>query len=334
MPALATTAILLLAIVGGATVGLTTPELIPDGLIDVTIFALLVLLFLPISSQSMRRAFRNVRFTASAWLANFVIVAPFGALLAWLLLSGHPAAIAGLTIYFAAPCTDWFLAFTKLAGGETAGAAALIPLNLATQVALFPVVVWLVSDHVSGFAIADLFTTMLVWFALPFGVAALIRALLPRAGYRRGAEALLSRLPDVGVTVALGLLVFQIFAVHAGTITGALALAPLVLAAVVAFFGFALAVSQVLGRAAGLSSPERTALTMTTSARNAPLMLALTMTTIPDQPLMYSVIVLAMLAEFPHLTALAYVFRRKFGSAPTLVPLVPRRRSNHAVRYR
>jgi ACR3 family arsenite efflux pump ArsB len=52
-------------------------------------------------------------------------------------------------------------------------------------------------------------------------------------------------------------------------------------------------------------------LTMTTSARNAPLMLAVTAVALPGQPVLHAAIVLGMLVEFPHLTALVHLFRRR-----------------------
>jgi len=58
---------------------------------------------------------------------------------------------------------------------------------------------------------------------------------------------------------------------------------------------------------------------MTIAARNAPLMLAVTMVALPDQPLIYAAIVIGMLLEFPHLTALQRVLMRS-GSAGRTVP--------------
>jgi len=46
---------------------------------------------------------------------------------------------------------------------------------------------------------------------------------------------------------------------------------------------------------------------MTTSARNAPLMLALTVVALPDQPVIYAAIIMGMLIEFPHLTVITQV---------------------------
>lgn len=66
-----------------------------------------------------------------------------------------------------------------------------------------------------------------------------------------------------------------------------------------------------MSRLFGLRHPEHALLTMTTSARNAPLMLAVTTVALPDQPLVYAAFVIGMLVEFPHLTVLTHLLRRQ-----------------------
>ena len=44
---------------------------------------------------------------------------------------------------------------------------------------------------------------------------------------------------------------------------------------------------------------------MTTTARNSPLVLGLATIALPDQPLVYAVLIIGMLVEFPHLTLLS-----------------------------
>ena len=59
---------------------------------------------------------------------------------------------------------------------------------------------------------------------------------------------------------------------------------------------------------------------MTIAARNAPLMLAFTMAALPGQPLIYAALVIGMLVEFPHLTALRSLLlgaRRRFPRRDT-----------------
>lgn len=57
--------------------------------------------------------------------------------------------------------------------------------------------------------------------------------------------------------------------------------------------------SEVISRGCRLAYPEHALLTMTIAARNAPLMLAVTMTVLPGQPLIYAALVIGMLVEFP-----------------------------------
>lgn len=317
-------ALLLSAITLGAVTGITAPAVGSafEDLIDLTIFVLLVMLFLPLTSEHMRHAVRNLRFTSVAWVTNFLIAAPLGAFLAWAFLNGHPAAMAGLIIYFAAPCTDWYLAFTKLAGGATAEGAALIPVNLATQALLFPVIVWFAADEATGMTLGAFAETLAIWFALPLAVAGVLRAAIT---FTKRAAAFHLQSDRLALAV-LTLLVFEIFAAHTPAIVETVSVVPVTLAAVAVFFLSMLAISVTLGRAAHLPQPERTALTMTASARNAPLMLALTMAALPDQPVMYAVIVTAMLAEFPHLSLLAHALRRRRRDAAGADAAAPRTR--------
>ncbi len=59
---------------------------------------------------------------------------------------------------------------------------------------------------------------------------------------------------------------------------------------------------------------------MTTAARNAPLMLGITAAATPDQPLIYASLVIGMLIEFPHLTALKHLLLRHMGTASQSSP--------------
>ena len=77
-----------------------------------------------------------------------------------------------------------------------------------------------------------------------------------------------------------------------------------VLLAVFTFFLLTFLLGEGLSRLFRLRYPEHALLTMTTTARNAPLMLAVTMAALPEQPLVYAALVIGMLMEFPHLTAL------------------------------
>ncbi|GGC75391.1 hypothetical protein IEU95_01080 [Hoyosella rhizosphaerae] len=307
----ASTAILLAAIGIGLIIGAFTPGFgsVIEGRLDITIFLLIVLLFLPINVESALSAVRNIRFTAIAWVANFLVVAPLGVAIAWLTLNGHPLAMAGLMIYFIAPCTDWFLAFTRLAGGDAALAATLIPINIVTQIALFPVVAYFSTSNTTAFDGSSLVEMLLWWFAVPILVATAIRRGV-RLTLGAAQTARVVSVAESVVPFVLGVMIVQIFAGNLDSVVAERALLPLAAVAIVAFFALSFGLSQLAWKAFSLNHAERAALTMTTSARNAPLMLALTVAAIPDQPLVYSIIILGMLLEFPHLTAVSHYLRK------------------------
>ena len=105
----------------------------------------------------------------------------------------------------------------------------------------------------------------------------------------------------------IALLVLQIFAGNIAAILAHRYVFAWLLLAVFVFFVLTLLLSEVLSRWCHLDYPEHALLTMTIAARNAPLMLAVTMVALPGQPLIYAALVIGMLVEFPHLTLLRRV---------------------------
>ena len=79
------------------------------------------------------------------------------------------------------------------------------------------------------------------------------------------------------------------------------------LLAVFVFFVITAFLGDGISRLFGLRYPEHALLTMTTAARNAPLMLAVTMAALPGEPLIYAALIIGMMVEFPHLTALQHL---------------------------
>ncbi|MEM8575645.1 MAG: arsenic resistance protein [Pseudomonadota bacterium] len=304
------------AILAGAGLGLAAPaagDLLSHGT-DATLLVLICLLFFELRLGAVIHASGQFHFLALAWAANFVIVPVIGFAVASLVLFREPILFAGLMIYFLAPCTDWFLGFTRMARGDTELGAALIPVNLITQLLLFPLWLWLLTRHSGFLDVATFPQTLLQWFLLPLVAAQTLRIclekLLPQEGFARLLD-WMGRL----VPLALAALIAQIFAANVGVIAAHGEVFALVALAVCLFFVAIFFISGGLARLGHLAYPQRALLGMTMAARNAPLMLALTAAAIPDQPLILAAIVLGMLIEIPYLTALKQLLlrRRKAG---------------------
>lgn len=166
------TLLLVASIFAGSLLGSVSPSVGETfgGYVDFTVLVLVGLLFFEVRFETLRQSWSNIRFLAIAWLSNFVVVPAIGFAIASLFLSGQPLFDTGLIIYFMAPCTEWFLGFTRLARGNTALGAVLLPINMITQLLLYPVYLYLFTEGVAPVTAATIGDTLLQWFLIPFAV--------------------------------------------------------------------------------------------------------------------------------------------------------------------
>lgn len=301
----ATSFILIGSIVAGALLGHCFPAVGQQlgGLVDYTVLLLVGVLFFGVRFGALIQAAGNWRFLAIALLANFVLVPLIGYGIASLFLSAHPLFLVGLVVYFMAPCTDWFLGFTRLAGGDVALGTALLPINMVLQLLLYPLYLQLFTQQIVEVNAVIIGSSMLQWFLLPLGVSVLLHQVLRVSTAPARFESVLQRAERITPWL-IGLLVFEIFAANMGIILEHRAVFAWLLLAVFTFFLLTFLLGEGLARMFHLRYPEHALLTMTIAARNAPLMLATTMAALPEQPLVYAALVIGMLLEFPHLTVL------------------------------
>jgi len=300
-----TSLILLISIAVGALLGSFAPvagEWLGNR-VDYALLALVGLLFFGVRFSALFHAVRNLHFLSIALVANFVFIPLIGYAIASVFLSEHPLFMVGLVIYFMSPCTDWFLSFTRLSGGNVALGTTLIPINMTVQLLLYPFFLqWFTQNTVQVEAIS-IGSTLLQWFLLPFllavGARHAFRLLLKQDWF----ECLLEKADQATLWVT-ALLVLQIFAGNILIVLEHWTVFIWLLVAVFTFFLITFLIGEGLSRLFQFGYPEHALLTMSIAARNAPLMLAVTMVALPNQPLIYAALVIGILVEFPHLTAL------------------------------
>ncbi|MEL6954336.1 MAG: arsenic resistance protein [Pseudomonadota bacterium] len=302
----------LASMLAGSALGLYAPEAAEraSGFTDTTLLILISLIFFELRLSNVARAFGNFKFLTLAWIANFLIVPAIGFAIASLLFSGQPLLFAGIMIYFLAPCTDWFLGFTRMAHGNTELGAALIPINMVSQLLLFPLWLWFFTPATGLVDFGAMPVLLVQWFLLPMALAQGLRFALNWALPEATFEALMDQASRF-TTLALALLIALLFASHVKAILGNAGVFALVALAVMLFFALTFLVGRAIASSAQLPYPNQALLAMTMAARNAPLMLALTAVAIPDQPLVLAVIVFGMLVEIPHLTLLRQLLLRQ-----------------------
>ena len=304
--------LLVSAIVLGSAMGHFQPSVGEwlGGLVDYTLLGLVGLLFFGVRFSALRELGRHsVGFLAIALLANFILVPFLGYGIASLFLSAHPLFMVGIVIYFMSPCTDWFLSFTKLSGGNVALGTALIPINMITQLLLYPVYLELFTSNVVQIETATVSGSLWQWFLLPLIMAILARQILAKVLTSTQFEAIV-KIADEATLWVTSLLVLQIFAGNISVLENHLSVFIWALLAVFVFFLLTWLLGEVLSHLFKLHYPEYALLTMTIASRNAPMMLAITVAVLPNQPIIYAALVMGMLIEFPHLTLLRRLLLR------------------------
>lgn len=297
--------VLVLAVSLGALVGCYFPSAGEwfGGQVDHTLMVLVCLLFFNIRFEALFEVARNTRFIAIALIANFVLVPFIGYGVASFFLSEYPMLMIGLIIYFMSPCTDWFLSFTRMSKGNLALGSALIPVNMTVQLLLYPFYLEFFTQNSVQLEAGLIVSTLKSWFIYPLVIALMSRLIVSQFMKAKWAENIKNYV-DLMIPYVTALLVLQIFASNIPVMLTRLNVFGWLLLAVFIYFLLTFLLSEVLSWLCRLEFPERALLTMTVAARNAPLMLVVTVIAIPNEPMIYATLVIGMLVEFPHLTAL------------------------------
>lgn len=265
------------ALVLGAVLGLALPGVAgqASALVDPAIALLLYSTFVGVPFARLGRALTDARFLLTVVLLNFVAVP----LLVHALtrpLADEEVLLAGVAFVLLAPCVDYVIAFTGLAGGDRERLLAATPLLMLLQVLLLPVFVPLVVGP--GFSAAvevgPFVRALVVLLLLPLVAAAVTQV---AARHRLG-----RRVEEAATGAMVPLVVLVLVAVVASRALGVgrqweqlVRVVPLF----VVFAAVMVCIGIVFGRLAGLDVPGRRAVMFSGVTRNSlvvlPLVLAL-----------------------------------------------------------
>ncbi|MFC0471750.1 arsenic resistance protein [Halalkalibacter kiskunsagensis] len=289
--------IIFLAVISGINIGqVDLLRANAESFIVPLLVAMLYITFFQIPMEEIKQAFKNIKFTYTSVLINFV----WTPILAWLLAMGFLGDNAALSIGFimlmVTPCTDWYLIFTGIAKGNVALSTAILPLNLLLQVTLLPVFLLIFGGTTGVIDMGFFVKSILMVLFIPFVLAVLTKALLRNQKQVR--DHFLSKLSMFPI-IFLSLAIVAMFASQGHLLLDHLDLMwqltiPILLFFIVNFF-----VGQKVGQLMSFSNPDRISLSLTTLARNSPIALAIAMTAFPDQPLIALTLVIGPLLELP-----------------------------------
>lgn len=299
------TVIIFLAVIFGISIG--QAELIranAESFIVPLLVAMLYITFLQIPIEDIKIAFKNIKFTYTSILINFVWTPILAWLLAMVFLGDNPSLYIGFIMLMVTPCTDWYLIFTGIAKGNVALSTAILPLNLILQVILLPICLLIFGGTTGVIELGFLVESILVALIIPLVLAVLTKILLKNKDQLR--ESLVSSLSVLPI-IFLSFAIVAMFASQGQLLLNHLDLLWKITIPILLFFMINLFVSQKAGQLMRFPNSDRASLSLTTLARNSPIALAIAMTAFPAQPLIALTLVVGPLLELPILAVITQI---------------------------
>ena len=238
--------------------------------LEVLVWPLLALLlyatFTQVPLTRLPSALRDGRFVVAVLIGNFLLLP----LAVWALLPlvGTDVAVrTGVLLVLLVPCTDWFLTFTHLAGGDTRRAIAVTPLNLLVQLLVLPLYLWvfLGEAFLEAVATTRAVTALTTLILLPLVAAWVTQALAAR---RQRTRTVVTRLGALPVPL-LATVVFSIAASQVSVVFDAGPALPRLVLVYVAFLVVAGALGLALAHLLGLQPGAARVLVFSMGTRNS-----------------------------------------------------------------
>ena len=276
--------------------------------------ALILLLyatFVQVPLLHVAAAFRDHRFVAAVLIGNFVMVP--------LLLRGlvqflpdDPVLRLGVLLVLLVPCTDWFLTFSQLGGGDRPRAIAVTPLNLFLQLLLLPLYLWLMArtEFSASLGMEQIMPAMFI-----VGVPLIMAALSERWIEARPERALWRERLAWWPVPLLAIVVFLIASAQVTTVLGALHLLPVVAPVFATFLLLVVLLAWLLAYQFGLPAIQGRTLAYSLGTRNSFVVLPFALTLPAGWEATAVVIVLQSLVELFGMLAYLSLLPRVFPNS-------------------
>lgn len=309
--------IYLVAILAGLGIGSAAPDAASafEAVLWPVLGLLLYATFTQVPLTHLPEAFRDRRFMGAVLAGNFLLIP----LLVWALLiflPPDPAIRLGVLLVLLVPCTDWYITFTHLGGGDSRRAIAATPVNLIVQLCLLPVYLWLFMGNaflelLAADRIALVFLTLIV---LPLVAAWLTERWTER---REGGEKLVAQIGWLPVPL-LAVVVFLIAGSQVQAVAGALPVLGHVTGLFVAFLIIAVLIGLILSKMLRLPVGSSRALVFSLGTRNSFVVLPLALALAPQWQTATVVIVFQSLVELFGMVAYLWLVQRVVPAARTV----------------
>ena len=173
----------LAALVVGGLLGTAVPAAADpmERAINPALALLLYATFLAVPLTAIARSWRDVRFVTAAVVLNFAVV-PAVVFALTRFVASDTAVLVGTLLVLLAPCIDYVIVFTRIAGGAHERLLAVAPLLMILQMVLLPVylLVFVGSDLADIIEAGPFIEALVVLIVIPLAAAAFTQALARR----------------------------------------------------------------------------------------------------------------------------------------------------------
>jgi ACR3 family arsenite efflux pump ArsB len=277
--------------------------------IEIFLMSLLFFVFLTVNIKEITKSFADLRFSVSSLIINFIWTPLLTLLLSKIFMAGRIDLQIGFIMLMVTPCTDWYLIFTGLAGGNAALGSSILPLNLILQILLLPVYLLLFMGKAVSFDSMAILRSIFLVLILPLASANLIKHIFRKVGIKYVLEKILKKSDDIQFLL-LCLAIVSMFASQGSLLFDHLKIFLSLFPPLIIFFTINFLTAFLAGKKLGLSFPDIIPLIFTTSARNSPISLAIATITFPLQPIISLVLIMGPLIELPVLALNSTILKR------------------------
>lgn len=263
-------------------------------LINIFLCLMIYGLFLEVNLNELKNSFRNIKFTLTSLIINFIWTPLFGYWIGSIFLNGNLDILIGFFMLIITPCTDWYLVFTKLAKGDLNLNLSILPLNLILQIILLPIYLIIFFSSKNSIDYTQIIYSILIIIIIPFITAQITKFVL-RTSLKERAINIIS---DLEIWF-LSLAVFCIFSSQGKLLFENLNFLITIFLPLIIFFIVNSLVDLLISKKINFTYPEYVSLTMTTLARNSPLALAIAIISFQNHELVSIALVIGPLIELP-----------------------------------
>ena len=276
-------------------------------LITPFLMVMLFLVFLQIPLKDILKSSKNLKFTLTAVIINFIWTPFLIFILGKIFLANYPELLIGYIMLMVTPCTDWYLIFTGIAKGNVALGSSILPLNLVLQLVLLPVYVFLIGGNSVDMNTIDLVKGVVSTLIIPLVCAILIRKIiLNKISQEDFDEKVATKACDYQ-GYFLNAAIVSMFASQGKILLENIQVLLILLIPVLLFFIINFCVGRLVGKVMKLSYEDNVSLNLTTLARNSPIALAIAVATFLDKPLISLALIIGPLIELPVLFIIAKI---------------------------